>query len=242
MSDVAKNILHEMNKPLSERLKDQFVKYLEEIDQAKLIEVAKRIDWNPAVQLFELEYKRLWSNMAVPKSVKELRELNTEFTNLVLASIKQRLFSSTYNYLKSLKEEKKIDNENINSLMNDFFSAGMYDLFRVFDYQLTLTSLSKNDDPKVIIRKIQGLKKRAEVGDKFAGKKQLVDETKVFQMIDKELERREKVGQRWSIRAACDYFGSNELGYTQDISHQSELDNFYKRYLEYQNKVSLSHK
>lgn len=236
MSDIAKNILHEMNKPLSERLKDQFVKYLEEIDQAKLIEVAKRIDWNPVVQLFELEYKRLWSNMAVPKSVKELKELNTEFTNLVLASIKQRLFYSTYTYLKSLSDEKKIVNENISSIMNDLFSAGMYDLFRVFDYQLTLTSLSKNDDPKVIIRKIQGLRKRAEVGDKFADKKQLVDETKVFQMIDKELERREKVGQRWSIRAACDYFGSNELGYRQDSSHQSELDNFYKRYLEYQNR------
>ena len=160
----------------------------------------------------------------------------------MFASIKQRLFYSTYTHLKSLKEGKKIDNGNINTMMNDLFSAGMYDLFRVFDYQLTLTSLSKNDDPKVIIRKIQGLRKREEIGEKFSGKKQLVDETKVFQMIDKELERREKVGQRWSIRAACDYFGSNELGYRQDSSHQSELDNFYKRYLEYQNKSKLLNK
>jgi len=236
MSDVAKQILHEMNKPLSERLKDQFVKYLEEIDQAKLIEVAKRIDWNPVVQLFELEYKRLWNNMAVPKSIKELKELNNEFANLVMASIRQRLFYSTYSHLKSLTDENKRNDENINSLMSDMFSAGMYDLFRVFDFQLTLTSLSKNDDPKVMIRKIQELKKRAETGNKIADKKQLVDETKVFQMIDKELERRERAGQRWSIRAACDYFGSNELGYRQDSLNQSELDNFYKRYLEYQNK------
>ena len=242
MSDVAKKILHEMNKPLSERLKDQFVKYLEEIEQAKLIKVAKRIDWNPAVQLFELEYKRLWNNMAVPKSIKELKELNNEFANLVMASIRQRLFYSTYSHLKSLTDENRRNDENINQLMSNMFSAGMYDLFRVFDFQLTLTSLSKNDDPKVMIRKIQELKKRAEAGNKIADKKQLVDETKVFQMIDKELERREKIGQRWSIRAACDYFGSNELGYRQDSSHQSELDNFYKRYLEYQNKVSLSHK
>ena len=63
-----------------------------------------------------------------------------------------------------------------------------------------------------------------------------MNETKVFQMIEKELERRERVGQRWSIRAACDYFGSNELGYMQDSSHQSELDNFYQRYLAYQIK------
>jgi len=236
MSDVAKKILHEMNKPLSERLKDQFVKYLEEIDQAKLIEVAKRIDWNPVVQLFELEYKRLWNNMAVPKSIKELKELNNEFANLVMASIRQRLFYSTYSYLKSITDENRLNHENINSLMSDMFSAGMYDLFRVFDFQLTLTSLSKNDDPKVMIRKIQELKKRAETGNKIADKKQLVDETKVFQMIDKELERRERAGQRWSIRAACDYFGSNELGYRQDSSQQSELDNFYKRYLEYQKK------
>ena len=236
MSDVAKKILQEMNKPLGERLRDQFVKYLEEIDQGKLTEIAKRIDWNPVVQLFELEYRRLWSNMAVPNSIRELKELNTEFTNLVLANLKQRLFYSTYTYLKSLKEEKKIDNENINSLMNDLFSAGMYDLFRVFDYQLTLTSLSKNNDPKVINRKIQELKKRAEIGDRFAGKKQIVDETKIFQMIDKELERRERVGQRWSVRAACDYFGSNELRYGQDGSNQSELDNFHQRYLAYKIK------
>ncbi|MDZ7622860.1 MAG: hypothetical protein U5J96_00205 [Ignavibacteriaceae bacterium] len=236
MSDIAKQILQEMNKPLSERLKDQFVKYLEEIEQDKLIEVAKRIDWNPAVQLFELEYKRLWNNMTVPKSIKELKELNNEFANLVMASIRQRLFYSAYSYLKSLKEENRLNDENINSLMSDVFSAGMYDLFRVFDFQLTLTSLSKNDDPKVMIRKIQELKKRAEAGNKIADKKQLVNETKVFQMIEKELERRERVGQRWSIRAACDYFGSNELGYTQDSSHQSELDNFYQRYLAYQNK------
>ncbi|HSW56401.1 MAG TPA: hypothetical protein VLH59_15045, partial [Ignavibacteriaceae bacterium] len=147
MSGIAKQILQEMNKPLSERLKDQFVKYLEEIEQDKLIEVAKRIDWNPVVQLFELEYKRLWNNMAVPKSIKELKELNSEFANLVMASIRQRLFYSAYSYLKSLKEENRLDNENINSLMSDVFSAGMYDLFRVFDFQLTLTSLSKNDDP-----------------------------------------------------------------------------------------------
>ena len=236
MSDIAKQILQEMNKPLSERLKDQFVKYLEEIDQDKLVEVAKRIDWNPVVQLFELEYKRLWNNMAVPKSIKELKELNNEFANLVMASIRQRLFYSAYSYLKSLKEENRLNDENIDSLMSDMFSAGMYDLFRVFDFQLTLTSLSKNDDPRVMIRKIQELKKRAETGNKIADKKQLVNETKVFQMIDKELERRKRVGQRWSIRAACDYFGSNELGYTQDSSHQSELDNFYQRYLAHQNK------
>jgi len=236
MSDVAKKILHEMNKPLSERLKDQFVKYLEEIEQDKLIEFAKRIDWNPVAQLFELEYKRLWNNMAVPKSIKELKELNNEFANLVMASIRQRLFYSAYSYLKALKEENRLNDENINSLMSDIFSAGMYDLFRVFDFQLTLTSLSKNDDPKVMIRKIQELKKRAETGNKIADKKQLVNETKVFQMIEKELERRERVGQRWSIRAACDYFGSNELGYMQDSSHQSELDNFYQRYLAYQIK------
>jgi hypothetical protein len=236
MSDIAKQILQEMNKPLSERLKDQFVKYLEEIEQDKLIEVAKRIDWNPVVQLFELEYKRLWNNMAVPKSIKELKELNNEFANLVMASIRQRIFFTTYSYLKALKEENRLNDENINSLMSDIFVAGMYDLFRVFDFQLTLTSLSKNDDPKVMIRKIQELKKRAEAGNKIADKKQLVNETKVFQMIEKELERRERVGQRWSVRAACDYFGSNELGYTQDRSHQSELDNFYQRYLEYQSK------
>ena len=236
MSGIAKQILQEMNKPLSERLKDQFVKYLEEIEQDKLIEVAKRIDWNPVVQLFELEYKRLWNNMVVPKSIKELKELNNEFANLVMASIRQRLFYSAYTHLKSLKEENRLDNENINSLTSDVFSTGMYDLFRVFDFQLTLTSLSKNDDPKVMIRKIQELKKRAETGNKIADKKQVVNETKVFQMIDKELERRERVSQRWSIRAACDYFGSNELGYTQDSSHRSELDSFYQRYLAYQNK------
>ena len=55
-------------------------------------------------------------------------------------------------------------------------------------------------------------------------------------MIDKELDRRERLGQRWSARAACDYFGNNELGYGGDSKNQSELDNFYARYQIYKRK------
>jgi hypothetical protein len=238
MNDTTKQLLQEMNKPVSEKLNNQFVEYLKEIEQDELIEAAGRIDWNPVVQLFELEYMRLWNNMAVPKSIKELKELNREFATLVLASIKHRLFYNTCTYLKSLKEEKKLKDKNISSLMDDLFSAGMYDLFKVFDFQLTFGSLSKHSDPKVMMRKIQELKKRADTEDKNTSKKQALDEIKVFQMITKELDRRERIGQRWSIRAACDYFGSNELGYRQDSSHQSELDNFYQRYLANQNKSS----
>ncbi len=107
MNDTAKQLLQEMNKPLSEKLNDQFVEYLQEFEQDELIEAARRIDWNPVVQLFELEYMRLWNNMTVPKSIKELKELNREFATLVMASIKHRLFYNTYYLFEVFKGRKK---------------------------------------------------------------------------------------------------------------------------------------
>jgi hypothetical protein len=231
MSDIAKQILKEMNQPLHERLKNQFINYLREIEQDKLIKTAKKINWEPVVKLFEVEYTKLWNKMAVPKIVEGLEGLKTEFASIVLANIKQRLFNSTYRYLMIKINENKINDENMNSLMNELFNSSMYDLFRVFDYQFTLTSLNKNNDKKVMIRKIEDLRKRAEFGDKFSGKKQLNVEERVFKMIDEKLIDNEKVGKRRSMRAECDYYGRYELGYGIDKEHLSELDLFYKRYL-----------
>ena len=35
------------------------------------------------------------------------------------------------------------------------------------------------------------------------------------------------------MRAACDYYGKNELDYGKDNTNQSELDQFYLRYQAY---------
>jgi len=238
MSNVARQILLETNRALAEHLRDQFITFLDVTDQKSFIEVAQKIDWSKAAEAFQIEFGKLWNNMAVPRTMKKIDALKNDFADLVLINIKQKLFYDTFVYLKSLTAEKGLKGKEISSELNQFFYSGMYDLFRVFDYQFTLSSLSKNSDAKFMLRKLEDLRKRSEHVEKIVGDNQSVNELKVFQMIDKELDRRERAGQRWSIRAACDYFGKNELGYGEDNKNQSELDQFYMRYQTYKQESS----
>lgn len=231
MSNIAKQILQEMNQPFQEKLKTEFSTYLRDIGQKdRVIELADAIDWKPLVNLFETEYIKLWMKMAVPDNIKELRGLKNEFRKIVLANIKKRLFHFTYVYIKDRVKNDNINAGNLNSTLYELFKNGMCELFRVFDYQFTLSSLKKSNDPKIIIRQIEVLRKKADSGKKILGSEQLSEEEKVFKMIDEQLLKNEKEGRRWSIKAVCDYFGSNELKYGKDKVHQWELDDFFKRY------------
>jgi hypothetical protein len=242
MSDIAKRILIEMNQPLHERLNQEFIGYLIEFDQDNLIDLAKNINWEPVAKMFGAEYTKLWNKLAVPKIEKESKVLEKEFARVVLANIKPKLFHLTYRYLKGQITVKNINDENIDTLMNEAFSFGMYELFRVFDYQFTLSSLSKNNDPKVMIRKIEDLRKRAEPENKLSDKKKVAEEERVFKMIDEELIKNEKLGKKWSVRAVCELFAKNELGIGIDKNHIRELDNFYMKYQTHRKKSSLDTK
>jgi len=236
MSNVAKQILQEMNRPLAENLRYQFVTFLDDTNQKSFIEIAQKIDWGKAAEAFLIEFGKLWNNMAVPRTMKKLDGLKNDFADLVLLNIKQKLFYDTFIYLKSSDSEKRLKGKDISTELNEFFYSGMYDLFRVFDYQFTLSSLNKNSDAKFMLRKLEDLRKRSEHGETLTGEDQFANELKIFDMIDKELDRRERIGQRWSIRAACEYFGKNELGYGKDNTDQSELDHFYMRYQTHKQK------
>ena len=180
MSDTAKQILEEMNQPLQEKLKNEFNNYLCDIEQkGEVTELAEIIDWKPLVKLFETEYIKLWMKMTVPDNIKELKSLKNEFQRMVLANIKQRLFHFTYIYLKDRVKNGNINAGNLNSTLYELFENGMCELFRVFDYQFTLSSLKKSNDPKIIIRQIEELRKKAESVQKSLGNEQLNEEEKV---------------------------------------------------------------
>jgi len=236
MSNVARQLLLEMNKALAEHLKDQFITFLDHTDQKSFIGIAQKINWSKAAEAFQIEFGKLWNNMAVPRLMKKLDDVKNDFANLLLLNIKQKLFYDTLVYLKSLGSVNELKSKDISSELNEFFYSAMYDLFRVFDYQFTLSSLSNNNDAKFMLRKLEDLRQRNQQVEKVAVEDQSTVELKVFQMIDKELDRRERLGQRWSVRAACDYFGKNELGYGADNKNQSELDQFFARYQIYKRK------
>ena len=233
MSNVARQVLLEMNRAVAQHLKDQFKTFLEETGQKSFIEIAQKIDWGKAAEAFQIEFGKLWNNMAVPRLMKKLDELKSEFADLVFLNIRQKLIYDTFIYLKSLVAEKGLKGKDIGSELDKFFYSVMYELFMVFDYQHTLSSLKNINDSKFMLRKLEDLRKRGEPAEKIAVDTQSVNELKVFQMIDKELDRRERIGQRWSVRAACDYYGKNELDYGKDNTNQSELDQFYLRYQAY---------
>ena len=237
MSSVARQILLEMNKALAENLKNQFIIFLDHTDQKSFIAMAQKINWSNAAEVFQIEFGKLWNNMAVPRTMKKIDEVKDDFANLLLVNIKQKLFYDTLVFLKSLGSANQLKEKDLSSELNEFFYSAMYELFRVFDYQITLSSLSKNNDAKYMLKKLDDLRKREIHVVKMASDDdQSEKELKVFQMIDKELDRRERVGQRWSARAACDYYGKNELGYGEDNKNQAELDHFFARYQIYRQK------
>ena len=236
MSNVARQILLEINKPLAENLKNQFVTFLEETNQKPFVAVAQKLDWSKAAEAFLIEFGKLWNNMAVPRTMKKLDALKNDFADLVLLNIKQKLFYDTFAYLKSSVSDKKLKSEAITSELDKFFYSGMYELFRVFDYQYTLSSLHNNSDAKFMLKKLNDLMKKDEPEVDFESVKKSEMELKVFQMIDKELDRRERIGQRWSERAACEYYAKNELGYGKDPKNQYDLDQFLARYQTHKQK------
>jgi hypothetical protein len=239
MSNVARQILLETNRALAEKLRDQFVTFLDEADQKSFLEVAQKIDWSKAAEAFQIEFGKLWNNMALPRTMKKIDALKNDFADLVLINIKQKLFYDTLFYLKSLAAEKGIKGKDISSELNQFFYGGMYELFRVFDYQYTLSSLKNINDSKFMMRKLEELMKRNEPAEILVETDPFANELIVYQMIDKELDRRERIGQRWSVRAACDYYAKNELGYGKDDKHQSDLDQFFVRYQTHKQKNNL---
>ena len=236
MSSVAREILLEMNKALAENLKDQFITFLNDTNQESFIPIAQKTNWSKAAEAFQTEFGKLWNNLAVPRVIKKIDEVKDDFANQLLLNIKQKLFYDTLVYLKSVGSVKELRTKDISSELNSFFYSAIYDLFRVFDYQFTLQSLNKNVDAKYMLKKLDDLRKRDQHVVKITGDDRSAIELKVFQIIDKELDRRERIGQRWSIRAACDYYGKNELGYGIDSKNQSELDHFYARYQIYRQK------
>jgi len=238
MNDTAKNILVEMNQSLLEKLRNEFRSYLINVNQSdKLAKLGDTIDWKPLLKLFETEYIKLWIKMAVPDDIKELKGLKIEFQRLVLSNIKQKLFYFTYIFLKGQENNDDINFSNLNSSLYKLFENGMSELFKVFEYQCTLLSLKKGADPATVVKQINELRRKVVSGEKVLDNGHHNDEKKVFKMIDEQLLKNEKEGRRWSIRAVCDLYASNELKLGRGKANQFELDNFFKRYEAYNKKL-----
>lgn len=240
MSNAAKQLLTELNQPQHEKLKNEFIKYLSEIEKVELMEIAKQLSWEYAAKAFDIEYKKLWNNLDVPKAAKDLG-LKNEFARVLLTHIKKNLFHSLYLNLKEKVREESINIVDLRESIDEYFRYSMHEFFRAFDYQFTLSTLNKIGDPQLIIKRIEDLRKRSEFKNKLSALEPTLDYEKIFTIIDKELERRERIGQRWSIRAACEYYARNELSTESAVDQQYDLDNFHNKYLEHRKKNKLDH-
>lgn len=121
MSNVARQILLEMNNALAKNLKDQFITFLDNTDQKPFIAIAQNINWGKAAEAFQIEFGKLWNNMAVPRATKKIDEVKNDFADLVLQNIKQKLFYDSLLYLKSLGPQKVLKDKDISPELNEFF-------------------------------------------------------------------------------------------------------------------------
>ena len=223
-------------KPLHEKLNDQFISFLEiHFHSDDLIQLAKSIDWKPAIDLFNIEFALLWSKMKIPEAIPELKESQIGFAEEVIKNIRSRLFNITYKTLLEYRNDNK--GKELNENLIEIWDYAMFDLFRVFDYQHSMTTLNKDNNEKVVFRKIAKMKKAEEIVSKFKGGiHQYPKEIPYYEEIIKEYERSEKEGEGKSIRQISDHIGRTKLELNTDGDHKNELDNFYKRVLYYKEK------
>lgn len=226
-----------MNIPLKEKFKKEFINYLNEIGQSKLMEFAEKFLWESASKTFEQEFKRLWDKLDVPKAAVEL-DVKKEFSQLLFLNIKIGLNHSVYLKLKNIDNEEDINEEEFITRMDEYCGYSIKEFFKVYDYHFTLSSLNKSVTLQSMTKKIDDLRKRVEFTNTLSMTDSEKEYQKVFKLIDKEMERREKINQRWSVKATCDYFARNELGIGNSTNQQLELDKFYKKYLIYKDNFN----
>ena len=127
-------------------------------------------------------------------------------------------------------------------MINNFADKSTEDLFNRKLVKRLPQSVQRFAYRKLLLidgaERIDDLRKRVEFTNTLSMTDSEKEYQKVFKLIDKEMERREKINQRWSVKATCDYFARNELGIGNSTNQQLELDKFYKKYLIYKDNFN----
>lgn len=231
---LAKNI--EKWEKLSDKGKIQksFINYLQEYDQSKeIIRIAKKIDWGKILAIYNQELLLLFGKLSIPKNYNEIKNILTGFRYSVLSSIMFQMFHFVFILIKENSQQwKKQSKVKINREILRVLDVAISQMFSVFDFQYSLTSLNKNNDPKVLVTKLEELKNSAERGRMFLGKKNRPIEIKVFEEIIKRHKELLKEGIKPSYRTLAYNYAYKDLG----LIHDKEKENFYKRFMRFNNK------
>ena len=210
-----------------------FISHLKYYNQPEqIIRIAEKISFKGILELFDIEFEKLWKKMALPEIKKELKELRKDFRENILTLLRHPIFNFLYKKIKDF-EEKDIDYKKLNLEIFDFFNSMMYILFRAFDIQFQLSSLNENNDPKIMLREVEKKNKLAKQGEKFQGKSFSSIDIPYFEKVFKEYEETIKKGYEISYRQIALKIAKSELG----LSHHFEIQNFYKRFVQYKKKI-----
>lgn len=171
MDDDIKKLIEYINKPFEQQVKIQFINYLIEYNQGdEILNIAEKIDWLKIIKLFELEVDKLWEKFAVPSNIKELAALKETYVFIAFDNIRYRMFHMIFKLMNE-SNQRNITDKNINNEILQAMNVIMYDMFRIFDFQFSLTSLNENNDKKVIITKIEELMNRSNRLSSYTDKK-----------------------------------------------------------------------
>lgn len=216
-----------------ERLKYQFIQYLTAFNQSdELIKIAKKINWQKIYALIQLEFENLWNKFQIPRNIEKIEFSKHLFSLMIIENINHKLFYLIFNLLKEDLINKINKIEELNKKLEKILPVIINELFGTFNVQFSLSSLNENNNPKIIIRKIEELNKKTIQGEKFIGKRNRPYEIEVFKMvIDKYLQEKEQ-----NLNPSFRKIAINVARLNLGLIHPKEQHNFYKRCSTYHKK------
>ncbi len=232
MLDFLKEIKEWDNLPEDVKQNKLFVKHLNYYNQPQsTIRIAENISFKGILELFDVEFDKLWEKMALPPLMEEYKAYRETFRDETLKLMRQNFFYFIFKHIKDL-DENTVDYKKLNSDLYNLFNHLMGAFFRASDLQFQLSSLNENNDPKVIFRDVVRKNQLAKQGEKFQGKSYSNLDKHWFEKVYEEYEKQEKNGDKPSYRKVALKIADNQMG----NSHPNEADNFYKRFIHFHRK------
>lgn len=235
MDKEIRKILDWLQKDISEKLPIEFINYLNSFNVSKsVIKKAKWIDWKMISDYLNVGFLQLWDKFTIPQEM-QLQKLSMAFREQIIDTIKFRLFYILYRDIAKIENES-ITRTDLNDRIKKIVGVYVYKLFTVFDFQLSLTSLNENNDPKVIIRKIDELKNKSSKADKFSGRSIPKDKLQAYGEI---LKRNDEFRANYS-KDNFRTIAFNVAYKSMNLEHEKEKQNFYKTFMQWKKEKKVN--
>lgn len=218
-----------------------FIQHLENYkSKKKVIKIAEKIEFKGIFNSFDTNFNNLWKTLVKDAAEERMAETRQEFRDKIFLLIRESIYNVLYLGIKDL-DAKKIDFDELNKGIGNDIDKIIQNLFSVFyiQHQITLHKSIPNKQSiktKKIEPEVKEIKEEIVPKDKpvkiIVENKFKTEDIKYYEKILEVLYDALKRGENPSIRKIVIEVAGKEVG----LSGKNELQDFYKRFINYKRK------